>query len=133
MSVRTVKWIMQVGSNVFDIWLGLGLPWLVYLPFQDGGKQVINVDRLDSEILILVGVLVTYFSTIVCCGFKLTVKVRSDYTYAPRVGPSPSPNPNPNQKPMFRGRGHNGRSESAPRPREVILVLFWFRNAPSGF
>jgi len=25
-----------VGSNVFDIWLGLGLPWLFYLSWQAG-------------------------------------------------------------------------------------------------
>jgi Ca2+/Na+ antiporter len=65
----------QVGSNVFDIWLGLGLPWLLYLPFQPGGKLSISVDQLWSEILILVGVLVLYFVTIVCSGFKLTVRV----------------------------------------------------------
>jgi hypothetical protein len=77
--VRVVRMraIMQVGSNVFDIWLGLGLPWLVYLPFQDGGKLIINVDRLDTEIIILAGVLLTYIGTIVCSGFTLTVKVHT--------------------------------------------------------
>ena len=27
-----------VGSNVFDIWLGLGLPWLIVLPIKFDGK-----------------------------------------------------------------------------------------------
>ena len=28
-----------VGSNVFDIWLGLGLPWSVFLPFRASGYE----------------------------------------------------------------------------------------------
>jgi Ca2+/Na+ antiporter len=28
-----------VGSNVFDIWLGLGLPWTVFLPSRGGYEE----------------------------------------------------------------------------------------------
>lgn len=71
-----------VGSNVFDIWLGLGLPWLVYLPFgTDGdgeplnGKVNIKVGQLTPNILILLGVLVLYFGAIALSGWKLSMNV----------------------------------------------------------
>ena len=33
-----------VGSNVFDIWLGLGLPWLLYLSWQTPNYILVNTD-----------------------------------------------------------------------------------------
>lgn len=61
-----------VGSNVFDIWLGLGLPWLCYLPF-DGGKLHVSTGDLIVNILILMAVLLVYYGSIAFSGWKLTV------------------------------------------------------------
>mmetsp|Transcript_26826 Transcript_26826/g.58458 ORF Transcript_26826/g.58458 Transcript_26826/m.58458 type:complete len:570 (-) Transcript_26826:108-1817(-) len=61
-----------VGSNVFDIWLGLGLPWLCYLPF-DGGKLEVDTGDLLINIFILLAVLVVYYGSIMFSGWKLTV------------------------------------------------------------
>jgi sodium/potassium/calcium exchanger 4 len=63
-----------VGSNVFDIWLGLGLPWLFYLPFV-GGSIDLDVGQLLPNILILLAVLFLYFGAIAASGFKLSVFV----------------------------------------------------------
>jgi len=60
-----------VGSNVFDIWLGLGLPWLVFLPSQ-GGYEEVSTNQLWPSVLILFGVLCIYYFTIMFCGWKLT-------------------------------------------------------------
>jgi len=61
-----------VGSNVFDIWLGLGLPWFLYLPF-DGGSLAVNTGDLIPNIIILLAVLICYYGAIVYNGWKLTV------------------------------------------------------------
>ena len=42
-----------VGSNVFDILIGLGLPWLLVLIFQGGTIQVGTDDLLTSTLLLL--------------------------------------------------------------------------------
>lgn len=64
-----------VGSNVFDIWLGLGLPWLCYLPYCCNGVQELETGQLLPNILILGGVLILYVVCIALAGFKLTVTV----------------------------------------------------------
>mmetsp|Transcript_7169 Transcript_7169/g.25236 ORF Transcript_7169/g.25236 Transcript_7169/m.25236 type:complete len:598 (-) Transcript_7169:255-2048(-) len=64
-----------VGSNVFDIWLGLGLPWLVYLPTQDPMYNVVNTDELIPSIIILFGVLVFYYGIVMVRGWKIDVAV----------------------------------------------------------
>ena len=59
-----------VGSNVFDIWLGLGLPWSVFLPSR-GGYEAVSTKQLWPSILILAGVLGAYYISIALNGFKL--------------------------------------------------------------
>lgn len=54
-----------VGSNIFDIWLGLGLPWLLIIPFtgetSSHGKYIeVDKDELLLSVGILLGVLVFY-------------------------------------------------------------------------
>ena len=49
-----------IGSNIFDIWLGLGIPWTVVLPFREGGKQLVSTDQLLTSVGIMFGVLVLY-------------------------------------------------------------------------
>ena len=59
-----------VGSNVFDIWLGLGLPWLVFLPAR-GGFEEVSTAQLWPSVCILAGVLLVYYASLVCTGFRL--------------------------------------------------------------
>lgn len=61
-----------IGSNVFDIWLGLGVPWAILLPLKYGGRICVRTEDLTVNILILFGVLFSYITCIVSSGFKLT-------------------------------------------------------------
>ncbi len=49
-----------VGSNVFDILIGLGLPWLLVLIFQ-GGTIEVGTDGLLTSTFLLVGTVVLLF------------------------------------------------------------------------
>lgn len=64
-----------VGSNVFDIWLGLGLPWLCYLSWQSPNYILVNTTELVPSSLILAGVLVLYYGAVAFNGFRLTVRM----------------------------------------------------------
>mmetsp|Transcript_44117 Transcript_44117/g.70817 ORF Transcript_44117/g.70817 Transcript_44117/m.70817 type:complete len:644 (-) Transcript_44117:780-2711(-) len=64
-----------VGSNVFDIWLGLGLPWLLYLSWQQPNYILVNTTELVPSSLILAGVLVLYYGAIASNGFRLTLRM----------------------------------------------------------
>ena len=64
-----------VGSNVFDIWLGLGLPWMLYLSWQTPNYILVNTDELIPSSIILAGVLVVYYGSIASNGFKLTCRM----------------------------------------------------------
>jgi Ca2+/Na+ antiporter len=72
-----------VGSNVFDILLGLGLPWIVFLPSR-GGFEVVSTKQLWPSIFILAGVLALYYSTVAGNKFKLVKSMGYAYlaTYA---------------------------------------------------
>ena len=61
-----------VGSNVFDIWLGLGLPWLCYLSWQKPTYILVNTDELLPSALILLGVLIFYIVSVSSNKFRLT-------------------------------------------------------------
>jgi sodium/potassium/calcium exchanger 4 len=61
-----------VGSNVFDIWLGLGLPWLCYLSWQTPNYILVSTTELLPSSLILLAVLVFYISTVAMRGFTLS-------------------------------------------------------------
>lgn len=66
-----------VGSNVFDIWLGLGLPWLLVIPFKsDGGSGWMTYIEVDNgellpNVLILFGVLIFYLGSVIFAKWKL--------------------------------------------------------------
>ena len=64
-----------VGSNVFDIWLGLGLPWLCYLSWQTPNYLTVTTDELIPSTLILAGVLFVYLGTVAGGGFTLSPKI----------------------------------------------------------
>ena len=60
-----------VGSNVFDIWLGLGLPWLIVLPIKFDGKIPVATNQLIPSIGILFGVLALYYVTLLVNRWRL--------------------------------------------------------------
>ena len=66
-----------VGSNVFDIWLGLGLPWLLVIPFKEDGSDgygkyiTVKNDELLPNVLILFGVLVFYLISVIVAKWRL--------------------------------------------------------------
>ena len=64
-----------VGSNVFDIWLGLGLPWLCYLSWQTPNYLIVTTNELIPSTLILAGVLFIYFGSVAASGFTLSPKI----------------------------------------------------------
>ena len=73
--VRRAGWPGRHGrrrrrSNVFDIWLGLGLPWLVFLPAR-GGFEEVSTAQLWPSVCILAGVLLVYYASLVFTGFRL--------------------------------------------------------------
>jgi Ca2+/Na+ antiporter len=61
-----------VGSNVFDIWLGLGLPWLIILPSQSNGRIHIDTAQLLPSVGILFGVLIIYYFSLYWNKWRLT-------------------------------------------------------------
>lgn len=49
-----------VGSNVFDILIGLGLPWMLVLIFEGGVIEVGTADLLSSTVLLLGTVIILF-------------------------------------------------------------------------
>jgi len=62
-----------IGSNVFDILLGLGLPWLLSgLIFPDQGGITVDAENIVPLSFILVGTLVAVYVVALLSGFRLT-------------------------------------------------------------
>jgi len=63
-----------LGSNIFDILLGLGFPWLIALML---GKPIVflGVRRLLSWVTILLGILVAFMGVVAISGWKLNQKM----------------------------------------------------------
>merc|ERR1719217_394437 len=62
-----------IGSNVFDILLGLGLPWVLSgLIFPKQGGVEVDADALLPLSLILVGTLAAVYIVTLLSGFRLT-------------------------------------------------------------
>mmetsp|Transcript_23775 Transcript_23775/g.50549 ORF Transcript_23775/g.50549 Transcript_23775/m.50549 type:complete len:769 (-) Transcript_23775:133-2439(-) len=62
----------SVGSNIFDILVGLPVPWLIYSAVNKGEVISIGADGLVRSLLILIGMLVLVIASIHCQGWKLT-------------------------------------------------------------
>merc|ERR1712007_25685 len=62
----------SIGSNIFDILVGLPLPWLIYtlLPGNDAVK--IEAGTVWTDIFILLGMLVFIVIIVHCQGWKMT-------------------------------------------------------------
>lgn len=63
----------SIGSNIFDILVGLPLPWIMFTawPTTDDVVQI-GSDNIWTSIFILIGMLVFVVSSIHCKGWKLT-------------------------------------------------------------
>lgn len=72
-----------VGSNVFDIWLGLGLPWAVVIPVVYPSELSIPVPTEDLvvNVLILFGVLFIVLALIAFNGWRLNVRLGFAFTF----------------------------------------------------
>jgi len=62
----------SVGSNIFDILVGLPVPWILYSAINNGENVLIGSDGLLRSLLILIGMLVVVVGAIHCQGWKLT-------------------------------------------------------------
>ena len=52
-----------VGSNEFDICMGLSLPWFIKCATRDGPIPIADTDAIIPSIPILVAIIVLFFST----------------------------------------------------------------------
>jgi len=66
----------SIGSNIFDILVGLPLPWIVYTAWPTKKPYVsISSDGLWINLFILLGMVILIIVTIHCAGWKLSKKV----------------------------------------------------------
>ena len=61
----------SIGSNIFDVLVGLPFPWLLYTVVTGDPVQV-NAYNLVLSLLILIGMLMCFVGTIHVCGWRLT-------------------------------------------------------------
>eukprot|EP00656_Telonema_subtile_P014357 TRINITY_DN1734_c0_g1_i1.p1 TRINITY_DN1734_c0_g1~~TRINITY_DN1734_c0_g1_i1.p1 ORF type:complete len:650 (-),score=192.63 TRINITY_DN1734_c0_g1_i1:282-2231(-) len=64
-----------VGSNVFDICMGLGLPWFIKNVAGDGPIKIEDTDTIVPSIIILVAIIVLLFTTFAVCKWQLVNQV----------------------------------------------------------
>jgi len=65
----------SIGSNIFDILIGLPLPWLCWCISTSGDMYVGNGDSLLQSVLVLFGMLALVFVAIVLNGWVLTKRL----------------------------------------------------------
>jgi K+-dependent Na+/Ca+ exchanger-like protein len=63
-----------VGSNTFDILMGLGLPWFIYVLITKN-PVIVSTESLSSSIFLLFGTVVALFAILVARKFKIGKKV----------------------------------------------------------
>lgn len=64
-----------VGSNVFDICMGLGLPWFIKCAAGSGPVPIDDTDTIIPSIIILVAIIVLLFTTFAVSGWRLINQV----------------------------------------------------------
>lgn len=62
----------SVGSNIFDILVGLPLPWIIYSAANNNEAVHIDSEGVVRSLLILVGMLVLVIVSVHCQGWRLT-------------------------------------------------------------
>merc|ERR1719384_390028 len=60
-----------IGSNVFDILLGLGIPWAIYGIKEGGNPYIINLDKILVFVIILFATLVLTVLTFIALKWRL--------------------------------------------------------------
>merc|ERR1739842_34487 len=61
----------SIGSNIFDILIGLPGPWLIFAAIH-GGVYSVEAGTLFSSLLLLMIMLIAVLLAIMCNGWKLT-------------------------------------------------------------
>jgi len=64
-----------VGSNVFDICIGLGLPWFIKCVAGSGPIPIDDTDMVIPSVIILIAIIVLLFSTFAISGWRLINQV----------------------------------------------------------
>jgi len=62
----------SVGSNIFDILVGLPVPWMLYSAIYNAEPVKIGSEGLVRSLLILVGMIILVIGSVHCQGWKLT-------------------------------------------------------------
>lgn len=62
----------SIGSNIFDVTVGLPLPWLVYTFIHYPVPVVVVAENLKSSIVVLIGMLIAVIATVVACKMRMT-------------------------------------------------------------
>jgi K+-dependent Na+/Ca+ exchanger-like protein len=62
----------SVGSNIFDILVGLPIPWLAYSAVNNGKAMEVYSDSLLVSVMTLVGMLAAVVATIALCKWKMS-------------------------------------------------------------
>merc|ERR1712157_308106 len=62
----------SVGSNIFDILVGLPVPWILYSAVKMGEGVEIDSEGVVISLLILIGMLVLVIVSVHCQGWRLT-------------------------------------------------------------
>lgn len=61
----------SIGSNIFDVTVGLPLPWLLY-NIVNGS---VTVDKEASEVIVLMAMLVSVIVAVMCMRWKMNKKL----------------------------------------------------------
>jgi Ca2+/Na+ antiporter len=62
----------SIGSNIFDVTVGLPLPWLLYTIVKWKPFDAIESKTLAVDILVLVGMIASVIGTVMCMQWKMT-------------------------------------------------------------
>jgi Ca2+/Na+ antiporter len=62
----------SIGSNIFDVLVGLPVPWLLYSMVYSGRAVVVGADNLQVSLMVLIAMLVAVVVTIHLNGWRLT-------------------------------------------------------------
>ena len=63
-----------IGSNVFNVLFGLGLPWTVYILYS-GAPIAMPTDGLLENSFTMLAVGVVYMAAFAACGFHMTTRL----------------------------------------------------------
>ncbi len=106
----------SVGSNIFDVLVGLPLPWLL-ASAVNGGKPVdVVAGTLALSIIILFLMLVAVITTIAICKWKMTKGLGATVTAAAATSPTTTPTTSTTTPP----------SRPTPRPPQMFSLYAVF-------